>query len=378
MANFYKRKKSRWLWVKWYDEDGKPHFESTNKFVRPDGTITPCPATRDGERMAKKICDELEAVKKLRLAAKIFKPIPAKEREITIGETYERYEKLNRFKDPKTIYEHKRFYKLFTQTFPEDLPCNDITQEAIEDWLLSLRGLKSRKGKIIKQNTVFNYQKNVRKYLTYLFEKKHIKVPFLISKDVLVKQVAGAKLIFRDEDIHKVLDGLKTKNLNFRTCVYLLTFTGLRPTDIINIPVDKIDFKRKTFEYYSKKGKDFRTIPIPRQIIPILKERIKEVPSGNLLDYTHHDAINKAFSRYIKKDLKIKINYSPRTFRKSYDTWAYENGMDIVANSRLVGHNIHTAEKNYREVNIERLRSEQNKFKLPSKQREKKKCPPKQ
>lgn len=372
MASYYTRKRSKWLWIKWYDESGKPCFESTNRFVRISGKITPClAASRDGERMAKKICEEIEAAKKLHLEQLSSKFIPKREHETTIKEAFDKYKQINKYKNPKTIHEYEKFYEVLSKTFAPSSSCESITRDEAENWILFIREFKSSKTKqLIKQNTIYNYQKNFKKFLNFLFDRRFIKIPFVISKDVQVKQIAGSKMIIQDVHIHKILEGLDSKGPNFKMCVYLLTFTGLRPSDIINIPINKIDVKRGTLEYYSQKGKEYRTIPIAQQIIPLIKERIKEVATGNLIEYSDYGAIGKAFKRYLKLDLKLDVNYSPRAFRKSYDTWAYENGMDTIANSRLVGHSILTAEKNYREVNVEQLRKEQSKFKIPDKPKE--------
>lgn len=378
MASFYFRSKSRHLWIKWYDENGDPHFESTNRFKRPNGEITPCPKNKEGERLARTICEEIEAAKKLKITKSFF--IPLSEKSTSIQEAFDQFKKINKNKSASTIKEHNYFYKVLTQNFPAEQPCDILTKISTEEWLADLPELTPlrKKGKY-SQNTRFSFQKNLKKFLNFCFERELIAKPFILSKDVLVRPEVREKIIFNDEHIHLIMEGLKNKNSNFRTCIYLLLYTGLRPSDILTILAEKIDLRNKSMEYYSPKAKKYISVPIDRRLIPVLKERIKIIPQGLLLDYANHHSVRRAFTRYLREDLKLKnIRYTPRTFRKSYDTWAYRYGMDIVANSRLVGHSVSTAEKNYREVALEKLRIEQKKFRLPPRPKSKKLVTPSQ
>ncbi|MHB8840992.1 MAG: tyrosine-type recombinase/integrase [Candidatus Aquicultor sp.] len=370
MASWYPRKNSPYLWVKWFDhQHGKTVRESTNILLRPTKRIiTPClKGTKEGGKLAQQICEEIEAAQKLDLGISYF---ATSKNQASIGDVFQLFKNINSNKDKSTIKNYELFFELFKKTFEENKPLKVLTKQSLELWLSSIRQMKTNNGKVYSLNYVYNFQKNLKKFLGYLFENEYLKF-FKLSKDVQVKIVVGRKIIFKPDHIHLIFDNLHKANSNLRTCIYLLTYTGLRSTDILSIRAEDIDLRNKSFQYYSPKLKKHIIIPAHPELIPILKERLTKVAQGLLLDYSDHKAIAHALSRFLKTLELDAFDYSPRTFRKSFDTWGYENGMDSVANSRLVGHSINISEKHYREVYLGKLREELNKFGLPARAKNK-------
>ena len=70
--------------------------------------------------------------------------------------------------------------------------------------------------------------------MNFLFEYNYTPM-FKINREVKTKPEVKEKIIFTDEDLSEVLNGLKGKNSNFQTTIFLLAYTGLRPSDILNI-----------------------------------------------------------------------------------------------------------------------------------------------
>lgn len=376
MASYYKRKNSPYYWIKFTDPDtGELVRESTNHWIRPDGSITPARVDRkDGEQLAKKICKEIDAAKRLNVSRSFF--VTSKD-TTPIREAFAHFKRMNSRRSEKTLKEYDWFYGVFTQTFDPKRPVHILTKDTVEEWLLSLDHLyyyrnKKVDGKTVKEkrayaaNTKFIFQKDLVKFLNFLFEYKYLTEYFVINKDVRVRPEVREKIIFSVADITKILEHLGEKPSNFQISIYLLLYTGLRSTEILSIEGKRIDLDRESFQYYSRKSKDWRTVPIHPELIGKIKDRLKEVGEGRLSEYNDEQALNRAFKRYLKTLGLDKKGYTARTFRKSFDTWAYDSDVDTVANSRLVGHSIATAEKHYREVEIEKLRKELHKFKVPS------------
>ena len=368
MASWYPRKNSPYLWIKWFDHlRGKHVRESTNILLRPTKRIiTPClKNTKEGEKLAKQICEEIDAAKKLDLGIAYF---ITSQNQASIGSVFQLFKNINSNKDKSTVKNYELFFELFKKTFGENKPLKVLTKQSLELWLSSVRQMKTNNGKVYSQNYVYNFQKNLKKFLNYLFENEYLKF-FKLSKDVQVKIEVGRKIIFNPDHIHLIFDNLYKVNSNLRICIYLLTYTGLRSTDILTIRAEDIDLRNNSFQYYSPKLKKHIIVPAHPKLIPILKERLQEVTHGQLLDYSDHKAIAHALNRFLKTLDLDKFGYSPRTFRKSFDTWGYEKGMDSIANSRLVGHSVTIAEKHYREVYMGKLREELNKFGLPKRKK---------
>lgn len=376
MASYYKRKNSPYYWIKFYNhETRKVERHSTAKWLRINNEVTPALVnSKGGERIAKDICEEIKAAKRFGVAPRtFFEPI----KELTpIKDVWKHFIRLNLRKDSKTKQEYEWFYKILTDTFPEKLSVSELNKDSVESFLLGLDNLtytrKVRKGKKIveiekpySQNSKFVIQKNLVKFLNFLFEYKYLPEYFKINRDVRLRPEVREKITFTAEDITKILNGLSPKGTNFQITIYLLLYTGLRSSEIISIDTKRVDLERETFQYYSKKGKEWRTVPIHPELLPKIEKRIKEIGFGTLSEYKTEEALNRAFRRYLKELGIDGKGYSARTFRKSFDTWAYDNDVDTVANSRLVGHSLATAEKHYRQVEIEKLRKELKKFKVP-------------
>jgi len=253
-------------------------------------------------------------------------------RVITLEIAYEHFKRLNSDKHPNTKSEYDRFYNLFLQQYSKDTPCINVNKLETEKWLLDVKALKK------KQNTKRNYYKVLKKFLNFLFEYNYC-LPFKLNKEVAIPAEIRPIEIFNPNDAGIILNGLKNKNPNFKTMLLMLFFTGLRPSDIMNVLVEDIDLKNCTLKYYSIKTNEHFMIPLHPQVIEPLHKRIEEVKTGRLFAYESAKNMGKAFRRYLKQ-LKIPAKkYTLRTFRKSFISNAYKSGVDLAMVSKLWGTN---------------------------------------
>lgn len=109
-------------------------------------------------------------------------------------------------------------------------------------------------------------------------------------------------LIFTDADRQAIVDGLtkEEKNSNFRTMVMLLMYTGLRPSDVINVTTNQIDLEKIEIKFYSSKIDKWFIRPIHPVLQEVLAARIAEVKTGRLFEYSEVKNIGKAFNRFLK------------------------------------------------------------------------------
>lgn len=277
---------------------------------------------------------------------------------ITLEVAYDHFKKLNSDKHPKTKSEYDRFYNLFTTQYSKDLPCMNINKLETEQWLMKVKLLDK------KQNTKRNYYKVLKKFLGFLFEYNYC-LPFKLNKEVTIPAEIRPIEIFRDEDVKIIFKHLHTRSRNFQTLVWMLFYTGLRPSDIINISIEDIDLKNQILRYYSIKTDEHFILPIHNQLLQFLKDRINELKSGHLLDYSNSTNMSKAFRRYLL-DIKIPAKkYTLRTFRKSFISSAYKSGIDLAMVSKLVGHKqITTTSRYYNKIEISQQHLALNKLNL--------------
>lgn len=342
MATVYK--KNNKIYISFYDPSiGRGRDRSTGLEYN-----------RENLKLAKQIADQLQSA--ITKQSEQFKSLGIE--RVTIDTAFQHFKNINADKNLKTIKEYDWFYKRFTEKFSIESSCTIITKLSTESWLADIRKLSYQK------NTLYSYCKVLKKFLGFLFEYNYTPV-FKINKDMLIKPEVKQIITFSNEDMKKYFNNMQNKNPNFQTTMYLLFYTGLRPSDIYNLKVEDINLENNTFQYYSEKSKEYFSVPIHKDLIPILKTRISQVEMGNLINYETINNIGKAFRRYLSQ-IKLKgKGYNLRTFRKTFITLAHSNGMDLATVSKLVGHKqITTTAKFYNKLSITKQSNELNKLNL--------------
>lgn len=292
----------------------------------------------------------------------------------TIKEAFAHFKKINSDKKPRTISGYEQFFIRFGEKIDINKPVTIINKALMEDWLINIKQINKAK------NTIYNYFKILRKFLSFLFEYEYIPV-FIINKNVKPRAETKAILVFNDEDQKKIIKSLedkkiikyltspgdikekRKKNTNFRTLIYLLNYTGLRPTDIIDITVEDVDLENLEFNYYSQKTDQYLTVPFHEILKPVLQERIEEVKTGKILNYATVGEMGRAFRRYLEQIELQGKGYNMRTFRKSFATKAFEKDIALMSAAALLGHKtISTTMKYYTKANRKKLAEELKKF----------------
>lgn len=340
MASVYKKRDK--LYISWYDwPTGKSKNRATRLLDTPKNNKE---ANKMAEELQKGLDKNKEEFDKNSLVKKS-----------TIESAFEHFLRNNSNKHKDTIKDYNRFFELFKKTFNEGGPCTLLNKLSVEAWIIGIKKLAHQ------QNTIHGYFKQCNHFLNFLFEYNYIPM-FKINKDVRTKPEVKEIIVFRDEDLQKIFDNLKTKNSNFRTMIYLAYYTGLRSTDMMSMVIEKINFENNSISYYSPKLKKWYTVPFHKHLTSVLQERIIEKKTGKLLEYTDDSDMSKAFKRYLT-DLELNgRGYSMRTFRKTFITNA-SAAMDLATVSKLVGHkNITTTAKYYNKVDLAKKAEDLNKF----------------
>lgn len=334
--------KNNIIYLSWYDRlKGK----SLNKSLR-------MKATKENMKRAQKFADKFQ--KEIDKNSEELKKMKIKTDSIEYA--FNHFLDINRNKHSFTKYEYQRFFTFFSSYFDPSQQCLVIDKEKSEKWLLDIQELEYSK------NTIAGLAKVFKKFLKFLREYNYTPT-FAINPDTVPRPEVRPIVFFEKAHIKPLLENLEGKNSNFKSAISLLFWTGLRPSDILDIKVRDIDLENSSMQYYSPKTKEYLIIPIHEKLLPILKERINEVQNGNILDYSNIGNLGKAFRRYLKQIKLNTFNYDLRTFRKSFVSYAYSSGIDMVMISKLVGHKtIQTTKKYYYGVELSKQQSEINKF----------------
>lgn len=341
-------------YINYYDpEIGKARTKSTGLKVNKDNKIK-----------AQKFADSFQKIIDLKKARNNQLSIKTNK----IGTAIEHFLRINSKKNTKTIEGYKWFFKKFTVDFPPEKNCSIIHKRSCEDWLIKLRHITFKKGndnsensKCYSRNSLHGLNKILKKFLNFLFEYSYIPL-FKLNRDVVHGPEVKPILVFDDADMKIIKDSLHKKNSNFQTMFYLLHFTGLRPSDLIDIKTSDISLDELTIDIYSRKTKQYRKIPITSELQSILTQRIKEVGDDKLIQFNNINNMGKAFRRFLEQIKLDERGYTLRTFRKAFITYMHSKGADLATVSKLVGHNqINTTAKYYNLLSIEKQREELNK-----------------
>lgn len=345
MASVYD--KNGILYVSWWDWNQN---KTRNRSLKLRATVV---NRRTANDFAKKLQKELDKQKDENGNSSLT-------RGSTLREAFDHFKRNNASKHPKTIKDYDRFFDKFTETFTETSGCSVINKISAEEWINKIKALT------LSQNTIHGYFKQFNHFLNFLFEYGYVPM-FKINRDVKTKAEVKEKIVFRDEDIKIIFDNLATKNDNFRLTVYLLFYTGLRSSDILNIERGKVDLKNRSLSYYSPKRKKFREVAFHADLLPVLTVALNGKATGKLINYNCVENINKAFNRYLDKIKLLGRDYSARTFRKTFITLCRTRyNMDASVVKELVGHeHTNTADRYYNNISLERMKEELNKFRMP-------------
>ncbi len=282
-------------------------------------------------------------------------------KEGTIEEAFVRFKELNSNKSKSTQTTYEYFFDYLRKYLDVSKSCLVLNKLNSEGFLFYLFKLDD-----LGQNTKYGIQKNFVKFLNFLFEYEYLPKFFKLNKDVRIKSAVKEPIIFSDKDRKKIISELVTqeKNENFQLMIYLLLYSGLRPSDIINLTVEQIDLKKMEMRYYSSKTNNWFVRPIHNNIKAILAKRIEGKKSERLFDYSEIKNMGKAFQRYLADIGLDGKSYDLRTFRKDFISRSQEAGIPINVTASLVGHNnIKTTMTYYTKLSSKHLKNELKKLK---------------
>lgn len=345
MASVYSRRDI--LYLTWWDNFDKTHKSRT--FGLNDTTEN----RQLAKQFAYKFQLELDKKKQLLKQGQLID-------EPTLEEAFQHFKKNNANKNVKTILDYERFYKKFSEFFPGDYFCSEITKLKVEEWLTEVNKLN------LSQNSKYGYYKQLHHFLNFLFEYTYTRM-FIINKDIKPKAEIKEKIVFSDADAIRIFENLPTKNDNFILTVYLLFYTGLRSSDLLTIEVERLDLNNGLLRYYSPKRKIYREIPFHSALLPVLEKAVEKIKSGKLLNYNTVENINRAVTRYFSTIGIGNKKYSARTFRKTFITLCRTKyDMDASIVKELVGHeHRNTTDRYYNYISFDKMKKELEKFKVP-------------
>jgi site-specific recombinase XerD len=200
-------------------------------------------------------------------------------------------------------------------------------------------------------------------YLHYLVEVKQVSAVYLNQllsayrilivevlrrewKEFNIRRPKSEKklpVVLSQAEVKQVINSIS--NLKHRAFISLIYSCGLRVSELINLKIKDIDSSRMQIHIRSGKGAKDRYVMLSEKILLMLRQYWKRYhPREYLFEgATQGKAIAVRTIQYAFSQAVIKsgINRRPgiHTLRHSFATHLLENGVNLIAIQKLLGHN---------------------------------------
>jgi len=196
------------------------------------------------------------------------------------------------------------------------------TSDDINRWIIEL----SSKAKDNRSRSVTTryYVIAVRRFLKWLGINVKPVMPRAKRKEIKA---------LSEEEIQKILASART--LRDKLIIKLLTETGMRANELLNINISDIDFNRKMIRLRVTKNGEERVVFFTDDTLELMKKYLK-IHDGEKLFQMTYQALYKTIRRLGEK---AGINgLRPHMLRHSFATNAIRKGVPLPAVQRILGH----------------------------------------
>lgn len=274
----------------------------------------------------------------------------------------------------RTLRNYDFYLKRFI-VFAELQQCfypEQIDMSLIKNYRLWLNRLLF-KGKNLSKKTQNYHLIALRSFLKFLV-KNDLKT--LAPEKIELAKIPERSIDFLDyPDLKKLLEApLKTKDkkiiqLRDKAILELFFSTGLRVSELVSLKREQINLEKDEFSVRGKGGK-VRLVFISEEAKKWLSLYLKSRKDMGEYLFVRHDVANKtkhkedplnprSIQRIVKKYAKIAgitNNITPHTLRHSYATDLLQNGADIRAVQKLLGHSSISTTQIYTHVTDKHLK----------------------
>lgn len=253
-----------------------------------------------------------------------------------LKEEYILYLQLNK-RSVWTIKTYKEKSNSFLKFIGNDFLCADITEKVIEEYkkeLLKTNRETSVNTHLTHLRTIFNFAKE-RGYMT------DVKISKLEAQEKI-------KNVYSKEELERLLlEEPQETFMQYQARVIIATFvaTGLRLSELISLQVRDVDFYNSVIYSRHTKTKKSRILPISTSLRSMLIEwltyRQAENEKDSLFCNSYGEALKQATLRtlmYRYFEHKNVKSGGIHQFRRTFITYAVQQGVDIISLSRITGH----------------------------------------
>jgi site-specific recombinase XerD len=278
----------------------------------------------------------------------------------------------------KTVENYDRYVMSFIEYLKKETESpkvSHVTSESIRNYRLWLNrralgdihgenDIKKVSHETLKKKTQNYYLIALRSFLKYL-NKRDIKTIPADSIELAKIPERSIELI-SVEELNRLLEAPSkekdtVKSLRDKAMLELLFSTGLRVSELCNLPVD-LDISKDEFSIRGK-GEKVRVVFISdsaREAVTAYKKANKEIDSAKLFHVTPRTV--ERIIRHYAVVAGISKKVTPHVIRHSFATGLLENGADLRSVQMLLGHASITTTQIYTHLTDKHLRDIHKKF----------------
>lgn len=242
---------------------------------------------------------------------------------------------------------------------------NKIDLIFLKSFIAELSDPKAYKRKYSKKS-ISRKISVLKSFYKYLISNKYISKNF--SSSLIFPKVSKKLPSFLTEnEINKLLGEKHISDISIldKAVIELFYSTGIRLSELINLKIDNLEFRKKTIKVFGKGSKE-RIVPFGAEAEKAIKNylSIREICNLNNSDYLFLNNSGKKLypmrvNRMIKKNLSLVTDLkkkSPHVLRHTFATHLLDNGADIRAVKEMLGHESLSTTQVYTHLTPERLK----------------------
>lgn len=227
------------------------------------------------------------------------------------------------------LYVLKAFFEKIT------IPAKEITTDDIRNYL---DGFSSEK---VSKVSMDNIRRVLSSFFAWLEEEDYIrKNP--VKRIHKIKSIKTIKQAYSDENIENLKDNCS--NLRDKVIIELLSSTGMRVGELVNLNITSIDFENKECIVLGKGGKQRKVYFDSKTKLHLQHYLDSRIDKNDALFVSMFKPFNRLQISGVEimlRKLGIKANISkvhPHRFRRTLATKAIDKGMPVEQVQVLLGH----------------------------------------
>ncbi|MEK4078967.1 tyrosine-type recombinase/integrase [Solibacillus sp. FSL K6-1126] len=245
------------------------------------------------------------------------------------------------------------------QKFNKYLQIKDCDPDVLMNRFYFTSYIKHLQKEETKLNTINKKITSFKVYNDWLFQNSMVEEVFVRIKKDKIRVAAGSEdevTVLTEEQVEQFLFHLEKESQRNKCIGYLLLYTGVRVTELVQIKLRDIDHLTAQLNVLGKGGKQ-RQIPLRKDVLEAIETYLQGERSESRFQQSeyllvsqrekkmHRDAVRRWLQETGKK---LQFHIYPHMIRHTFCTRLLKNGVEIATVSKLAGHaNLNTTMKHY-------------------------------